>query len=116
MYRGVDNRVWVASQTLGTGTWHDNGQIGGAISESPVIAALPNGNMLVDALDTSRFLWQQVLRFNNGGFDVGGWQQESQHWQSNVVPYISILGSVAYLLLTGINGGFVYWKPGYNGS
>ena len=76
------------------------GDFGGNLQASPVVAALPNGNMLMAGISPNGgSLMLQRLVDQGNFFTSDGWVQESQHWQSNVAPFISVLNGVAYLLL-----------------
>jgi hypothetical protein len=109
-----DNRVYMASQSLG-GNWGGFSSFFGArtTNSSPVIAAVSNGGMMISVREIDNHIWFLTLDSNGNG---NGWQQESQHWSSYVSPFLSVAGSIVYILLTGEYHGDVYWKQAWNGG
>ncbi|WP_431952584.1 hypothetical protein [Actinacidiphila sp. bgisy167] len=114
VFRGLnDDRVYYAEQYLGQNWWTSAYQLPSIqTNSSPVIASDQAGNLLVTARDYSGHLWLQSRGYLG---DWAGWQAENTGWQTNVSPFLSVYRGVIYLLLTGMDAGTIYWKPGYRG-
>ncbi|MFJ4851782.1 hypothetical protein [Streptomyces sp. NPDC088733] len=78
-HRGVDNRVYIAHQVVGSGDWSSWRDIGGAIHSQLSIASLQNGHMLVAGDAEDGTVWYHRLSWDGYTLNNGYWEQESQH-------------------------------------
>jgi hypothetical protein len=107
----TDNRVYFATQHLGSSTWSGYTQLPSIETyTSPVVTAVQPGQILFTATDANGYIWFQTWNNING---YGGWSSESQRWQTNYAPFISVAEGIAYILITGLYQNVVYWKQAW---
>ena len=111
--RGEDNQVWMTDDW--GGQWNSWWGQGGYTLNSPSIAALPDGNMLVSYIDGASLI-PTYSTYDQYGYQTSGWSQDITGWQTYYSVALSVLAyaSTVVVLLTGMNGQ-VYWKSGYQG-
>jgi len=112
-FRGLlDNQVYLTAQVLGQSTWSNPQALPGiTVPTSPTIAADFAGNMLVAAISDDGNIWFQAI---NSAHQTRGWSEESTHDTTDVALWISIIGSVFYIIRTAVSSGFVQWKPAWD--
>lgn len=110
--QGEDNQVWMTDDW--GGNWNSWWGQGGQTNQSPSIAALPDGNMLVSMLGGNGI--PNYSTYNQYGYQTSGWSQDITDWQSIYSVALSVVAyaSTVVALLTGLNGQ-AYWKSAYQG-
>jgi len=110
-HRGLDGRIYAASQAVGSGqwtSWRDLG--GGGFQGQPAVSSLANGNMLFAALAADHRVY---LRETSQNLDTSApWMRESANVETYYAPYLSqaIAAAAIYLLMTMTQGPAVVWK------
>jgi hypothetical protein len=115
VFRGLfDNRVYIMAQVLGQSGWSSPQALPGITTPtSPTISADVAGNLLIAAVDDDGNIQLQAI---NSSRQTRGWSEETTRETTGVPLWISIVGSIFYLILTESvdDKGFVLWKPGWD--
>lgn len=111
-HTGLDNRVYIQWQQLGSSTWNGWYSVGGEVAGPVGFASTINGNMQLAARDPYGYVWFQEV---NVAGTATGWTQDVAHWQSRWPVFLSAAGAVLYAILTGYNDNRVWYKQSFVG-
>jgi hypothetical protein len=114
VFRGLDNQVYIMYQALGQTGWSNTQVLAGITTNtSPTVAAAPNGDQLVSAIQNNN-IWFQAMDVNGV---TRGWRMESAQQATYAPLWISVVGNIFFAVATLTSYHFaVYWKQAWDSS
>ncbi|MFF4246769.1 hypothetical protein ACFYY2_20205 [Streptomyces sp. NPDC001822] len=111
-WRGLDNFVYFSRQWYGQSDWSTPAALGGIrTNQDPAVRLLGNGYGAITIQNAADRTLHTAVISRDGR--ANAWYDETSHWQSNSIVWLTAVGTILYYIFTADNG-LVYWKQAGN--
>lgn len=108
----VAGQPWASWQPFGASFWQPwfpVGSTGSTGTDTPYLAALPNGNMVMSAVDINHNIF--FREFTSSMNPIIDWSRDSSGFQTLHPVFLTAFSGVVYALLIGLDQAIGWWKP-----